>query len=609
LLLSLLWACGSGGFANHPEQGPSKLAFTGEPTSTMVGAMMSPVSVTVLDGVGNPVVSATTSITVALGSNAAKGKLSGTTTLAAVRGVAIFSDLSLDTSGTGYILSVGAPGLTGATSTPFDVSPAPAVATKLGFVVQPSTSLVNHAITPAVQVALEDDQGNAVTNASTNVTVAIETGPTGAILSGTLNAMAVNGIATFSDLSIDTTSTGYTLSAAADGLTGATSQQFAITAIPLVFANVSAGDRHTCGVTTTAEAFCWGSDFYGQLGNGPGEILPGADSTSPVAVVNYTGLPPLTFATASASFGHTCGITTDGGAYGWGYGPNGAGYSGPTPHPQGPAYAPSKPPLTFATLSAGGFDANSGIRTHTCGVTTAGAAYCYGANSLGQLGNGSTTDAMYATAVAGGLTFATVSAGGGSSGSAAYTCGLTTAGAAYCWGDNSSGQLGDATTTGRTSPVAIGGGLTFAAVSAGGDHTCGVTGMGAGYCWGGNSSGQLGDGTTTGETSPVKVSRGLSFTALSGGDSHTCGITTGGGVFCWGDNSSGQLGDGTTTTRMTPVAVLGELTFAALSAGAAHTCGVTTAGAAYCWGDNSFGQLGDGTTTASSVPVKVADQQ
>jgi alpha-tubulin suppressor-like RCC1 family protein len=188
-----------------------------------------------------------------------------------------------------------------------------------------------------------------------------------------------------------------------------------------------------------------------------------------------------------------------------------------------------------------------------------------------------------------------------------HTCGLTSAGTAYCWGDNSYGQIGDGTTTQRLTPVAVQGGLVFTALTGGGQHTCGRTSAGAAYCWGYNATGALGDGTSgPNRLTPVAVQGGLVFTALTAGFIHTCGLTSAGAAYCWGDNSYGQLGDGTGTYRLTPVAVQGGLVFTALTGGVSHTCGLTSAGAAYCWGWNGPGQLGDGTWgTNRLTPVAV----
>jgi len=130
---------------------------------------------------------------------------------------------------------------------------------------------------------------------------------------------------------------------------------------------------------------------------------------------------------------------------------------------------------------------------------------------------------------------------------------VTTTGAAYCWGANGEGALGDGTTTQRTSPVAVTGGLTFASVSAGGNgFTCGRTTTGAGYCWGLNNVGQLGDGTNTNRVAPVAVNGGLTFTAIDAGFAHVLGIATGGVGYAWGSNNQGQLGDGTTSGKTAP---------------------------------------------------------
>ncbi|HEX8692646.1 MAG TPA: Ig-like domain-containing protein, partial [Longimicrobium sp.] len=207
----------------------AKLVFAQQPTNTTAGAAIAPaVTVEVQDALGNVVSGATNSITLAIGTNPSGGTLSGTATVAAVNGVATFSDLSIDKTGTGYTLAASSSGLTGATSSAFDV--APGAATKLAFTVQPSNTSAGASITPAVQVTVQDAAGNTVTGASSSITLAIGTNPSGGTLSGTATVAAVNGVATFSDLSIDRAGTGYTLTASASGLTGATSGAFDVTA-------------------------------------------------------------------------------------------------------------------------------------------------------------------------------------------------------------------------------------------------------------------------------------------------------------------------------------------------------------------------------------------
>jgi alpha-tubulin suppressor-like RCC1 family protein len=134
-------------------------------------------------------------------------------------------------------------------------------------------------------------------------------------------------------------------------------------------------------------------------------------------------------------------------------------------------------------------------------VTTDHRAYCWGLNEHGQLGDGTTTTRLRPVAVAGGQLFSGVSPAG------AHTCGVTTVKKAYCWGWNLYGQLGNGTFTQRLSPIAVAGGLLFSSVGGGvaSLHTCGVTTSRAAYCWGGNFDGQLGDGTTTHHPVPVAV--------------------------------------------------------------------------------------------------------
>ena len=206
----------------------TQLAFTTQPSNLGAGGVITPaVVVAVEDAQGNTVPTATNSITVAIGTNPGGGTLSGTATAAAVAGVATFSNLSIDRVGTGYTLTAAATGLTGATSAAFNVTVGGA--TKLAFTTQPSNVVAGAAIAPAVVVTVQDASGNTVTGATNSITVAIGTNPGGGTLSGTVTVAAVAGVASFSTLNINKTGTGYTLTAAATGLTGATSSAFNVT--------------------------------------------------------------------------------------------------------------------------------------------------------------------------------------------------------------------------------------------------------------------------------------------------------------------------------------------------------------------------------------------
>src|SRR6267142_311740 len=235
------------------------LVFTVQPSNTIAGSTISPaVQVAAQDDAGVTVTSFAGSITIALGTNPAGGTLSGTKIVTAVNGVATFSTLSIDQAGKGHTLVASTTGLTGATSAPFNITPRPA--THLVFTVQPSNTIAGSTISPAVQVAAQDDAGVTVTSFGGSITIALGTNPAGGTLSGTKIVTAVNGVATFSTLSIDRAGNGYTLVATATGLTGATSAPFNITPRPathLVFtvqpSNTIAGSTISPAVQVAAQ--------------------------------------------------------------------------------------------------------------------------------------------------------------------------------------------------------------------------------------------------------------------------------------------------------------------------------------------------------------------
>ena len=248
--------------------------------------------------------------------------------------------------------------------------------------------------------------------------------------------------------------------------------------------------------------------------------------------------------------------------------------------------------ISFVQILAG--------QTFTCGLSSSGSAYCWGTNG-GKLGDGNpSSNPNSPTLVAGGLTFSALGLFGNN-----HACGLTTGGAAYCWGYNADGELGDGTPTDRYVPTAGTGGLSFSAIAGATYHSCALVAAGAAYCWGDNNVAQLGYGTPpTDSWMPGAVQGGYAFTAIAAGDNHTCGLGAGGAAVCWGYDGDGALGDGTTTTRVAPAPVSGGHSFVRLAAGASFTCG-QTASATWCWGANASGQLGDGTTFGRLVPVQV----
>jgi len=322
----------------------------------------------------------------------------------------------------------------------------------------------------------------------------------------------------------------------------------------------------------------------------PVESQPAAAQPAPSA--NAERLLPRRGVVAGGS--HACGIARSGAAVCWGN--NAAGQLGDA----SAGASASSPVLVgasggFVTLVAGG--------EHTCGLTAAGSAICWGLNTRGQLGAGRTSGAPTPAPVVGNHAFTAITAG------ARHTCGLTGDGTAWCWGDNGAGQLGDGSTRSANAPRPVTGGVKFRSLAAGSDHTCGLATDGRVFCWGDGFSGQLGRGARESQTEPVAVDASVRFTALAAGGNHSCALAQGGRAFCCGANVAGEIGDGSKAERDRPVAVSGTRTYSALTAGPEHSCALTDAGDAFCWGRNRDGQLGDGSRVDRAAPVQVASDQ
>ncbi|MEO8335680.1 MAG: Ig-like domain-containing protein [bacterium] len=256
---------------------------------------------------------------------------------------------------------------------------------------------------------------------------------------------------------------------------------------------------------------------------------------------------------------------------------------------------PTRTTAKFKSLAAG-----MSVPSHLCAVALDASLYCWGVNSLTDttVVAPSLVPAIISTLsprqVPSPIGFTQAAPGG------AFNCAIATDQNIYCWGDNSSGQLGDKSTKNHFAPVPVSGGFTFAGASSGAVHACGVTTNGIGLCWGGNANGQLGIGTAASTVTPTAVSGLLNFKSIGAGDSFSCGLTTTGKAYCWGNLGTGSL------VVTTPRAYVTAPDFTSLSVGGFHACGLTSDGSAYCWGNNTQGQLGDSTLVERPAPTAVA---
>jgi alpha-tubulin suppressor-like RCC1 family protein len=385
------------------------------------------------------------------------------------------------------------------------------------------------------------------------------------------------------------------------------------------FVQVSLGGSHSSAITSEGRIFTWGSNNYGQLGDGTT-----TRRYTPTDITGYFGLNSgETIVSVSLGLSHSTAITSEGRIFTWGRNQYGQLGDGSTTNRNTP------------TDITGQLDFNTGESitgvslgaVHSSVVSSAGRLFTWGQNDYGQLGNGTTTYGSIPTDITGqfsliaGETLTSVSLG------SYHSSAITSGGRLFIWGQNSYGQLGNGTGTTLTTPTDITGhfnliaGETITRVSLGFSHSSAITSEGRLFTWGFNNYGQLGDGTTTYKLNPTDIMGRFSLgsdetiVSISLGHSHSIAITSEGRLFTWGWNQYGQVGDGTTTDRYTPTEITSQFisytgeTITGVSLAGSLSSAITSEGRLFIWGQNDYGQLGDGTTSSSSVPKHIVSER
>ena len=345
---------------------------------------------------------------------------------------------------------------------------------------------------------------------------------------------------------------------------------------------VMAGEWHTCGVKSNGTLWCWGDNYYGEIGDGtqvnkniPAQVGPDSD-----------------WEVVTGGFFDTCAVKNNGTLWCWGW--NGYGQLGDGTYTD--KYVPAKVgnESDWAQVVAGGI--------HNCAVKTNGSLWCWGDNEFGQLGDGTVVYSKKLPSRVGTWTdWQSVETHWN------HTCGVRTNGTLWCWGDNEFGELGNgAITYSKNIPTRVGTGTDWAKAATGGVHTCALKANGSLWCWGNNTTGQLGNGAFGNKNIPTRIGAGADWRMVSGGAEHTCAVKANGMLRCWGNNQSGTLGDGTIDAKMAPTNVVGIYQdWRMVAAGGYQTCAIKNNGSLWCWGDNWYGELGNGIPANSSVPTQV----
>ena len=394
---------------------------------------------------------------------------------------------------------------------------------------------------------------------------------------------------------------------------------------------IAAGNNHSLLIKEDSSLWSWGDNFYGQLGDGTkidraapvkvaaagaiadvaggsshsvavrsdgtvlawgandrGQIGDGTDKTRSLPIV-ITGVSPAGKG-AAVGLDHSLVLKVDGGVAAWGANDLGQLGNGNTTDGSRPSNVVG---LTSVKAIAAGYN-------HSMAVRTDGTLWTWGWNADGQLGDGTTTNRLIAAPVRGFTTGVIAAAGG-----YAHSLALLSDGRVWTWGRNEDGQLGTGSTAARSLPSQIQGLTDIVAIAAGFSFSVALRRDGTVFVWGYNRSGELGLGTTTGVLVPTPVTAITSVIAIAAGDDHMLLLKIDGTMWAAGDNLVGQLGDGSSLSRTAPTLFATLTGVESVSAGGSHTLAVRTDGTAWGWGYNAFGQLGDGTTNSAASAKRI----
>jgi alpha-tubulin suppressor-like RCC1 family protein len=322
---------------------------------------------------------------------------------------------------------------------------------------------------------------------------------------------------------------------------------------------IAAGDNHTCAIALSDIIWCWGDNRYSQLGS-----TAFTDDFSSIPI-QTTALPGSRIARRIvAGANHTCVLATDGSVWCWGQNGNGSLGDGSLLNQGSPVQADLGE--TAKTFSAGG--------STTCAALSDDSLKCWGKGTSGQIGNNATLlsngTPVYVSSVPSYFTVAHLELGG------AHSCAISVAGAAWCWGQVTNGRLGTTASSNAVTPTATASlGSTATQVAAGAAHTCALLTTGSITCFGSNDKGQLGQALATlSSSTPTLVSLTATATHVSTGKQFTCALLSTEVVHCFGDNAFGQLGSAG-AARETPDAVTGLTgSVVDVTTGASHACAV-----------------------------------